>query len=439
MRFSSLIVRSLSIARQYGLRAFLGRVKDRLFIQILQWIYKPSPNSIEALYSSYINTAKNQDNNDYVPISDGKYPVEDASVRLIAFYLPQFHPVPENDEWWGKGFTEWTNVSKAVPQFVGHYQPRLPGELGFYDLRVPEVQKRQIELARKYGIYGFAFYFYWFNGKRLLDKPMDMFFSDKDNKFPFCIFWANENWTRRWDGREEDILIAQNHTPESDFAFIKEVAPFFRDERYIRINGMPVLLVYRVQLFPEPRETAKRWRKYCRDVGIGEIYLVAAQANDFMDPRGVGFDAALEFPPHNNKIDRISTSTKILNPTYQGQIFHYQDFANFYSKREEDPGYELFKTVAPGWDNEPRKPGRGATFAHSTPEVYQEWLKSACLYTMKKLESKRVVFINAWNEWGEGAYLEPDRRFGYAYLQATKNALIYSSQTTNFYEKKELQ
>lgn len=422
-RFRFLLKLSFSYIKQYGLIGFLSRLKSRVSREVIRRIHRPSSNRYEGLYSSLMNTASNQNTAEYVPISYEDFPIKLAPVKLIAFYLPQFHPIPENDEWWGKGFTEWTNVSKAVPQFVGHYQPRLPGELGFYDLRVPEVQKRQVELARKYGIYGFAFYYYWFNGKRLLEKPIDLFVSNKENKFPFCIFWANENWTRRWDGKEDDILIGQDHSPESDFAFIRDIEAFLRDERYIRINDKPMILVYRVQLLPEPKETARRWRDYCREVGIGEIYLIAGQVYGFEDPREVGFDAALEFPPHNFKADRINNSTKILNPAYLGHIYRYPDLADFYTQEKKDPPYELFKTVSPSWDNEPRKPGRGSTFAYSTPYAYQNWIKSACLYALKKEKDQRIVFINAWNEWGEGAYLEPDRRFGYAYLQATRNAI----------------
>ncbi len=422
-RLPFLIKRSFSYIKAQGLRAYWRRVKERISREIVQRIYKPSPDLFEGLYSSFINTARNQKNTEYVPIAEGKFPIQLVPVKLIAFYLPQFHPIPENDEWWGKGFTEWTNVSKAMPQFVGHYQPHLPGELGFYDLRVPEIQKRQIELARKYGVYGFAFYYYWFNGKRLLEKPIDLFFSDKENKFPFCIFWANENWTRRWDGKDEDILIGQDHSPESDLAFISDIDVFLRDERYIRIDGKPVLLVYRVQLLPNPKETAKRWREYCREMGIGEIYLIAGQVYGFDDPLEVGFDAVIEFPPHNLQIERINDSIQLLNPAYQGHIYNYQDFANFYAQKQKNHPYELFKTVSPGWDNEPRKPGRGSTFAYSTPHAYQQWLKKACFSTLEKKRNKRFVFINAWNEWGEGAYLEPDRYFGYAYLQATRNVL----------------
>lgn len=387
-------------------------------------------NAYEELYKSLMNVASNRGNDDYVPLSEDSFPMEKAPVRLIAFYLPQFHPIPENDKWWGRGFTEWTNVSKAVPQFKGHYQPHLPGELGFYDLRVPDVLKRQVELARTYGIYGFAFYYYWFNGKRLLEKPIEQFFSNKEIRFPFCIFWANENWTRRWDGNEEDILISQEHTPDSDHAFIKDIEPFFRDERYIRIDGKPVLLVYRVQLLTNPKETAQRWRQYCREAGLGEIYLLAGQVYGFKDPRDAGFDAAIEFPPHNTQnVEPINNKVLNLNPEYDGYIYKYQDFANFFSREQKDLPYRLYKTVVPSWDNEPRKPGRGHSLAFSTPQAYQQWLINACRSTLVQKKEERIVFINAWNEWGEGAHLEPDRRFGYGYLQSTARALIEISSS----------
>nr|WP_290693297.1 glycoside hydrolase family 99-like domain-containing protein [Halomonas sp. UBA3074] len=368
---------------------------------------------------------------DYVPLAE--QPLEEQSrLRPIAFYLPQYHPIAENDRWWGKGFTEWTNVGKAVPQFAGHYQPRHPGELGYYDLRLPEVQERQAELARHYGVEAFCFHYYWFSGrKRLLERPIDQFANNPNIDFPFCLCWANENWTRRWDGKESDVLMEQKHLPEDDIEFIEDIAPLLQKPNYLRVNGKPLLIVYRVDILPDANKTAEVWRNYCREHGIGEIHLVSAQSFNNGDPRPYGFDASVEFPPHQTHAKRIEHQLTLLNPAFEGSVYDYADLV-FTQLAKPATDYTRYRTVSPGWDNDARKPGRGHTFANVTPGRYQQWLAGAAREADLLAGDEKLVFINAWNEWAEGAYLEPDRRYGYAYLEATKQVVKHYTKPANF-------
>lgn len=349
--------------------------------------------------------------------------------RLICFYLPQFHPIAENNAWWGEGFTEWTNVQPAQPQFEGHYQPHVPGELGYYNLLDPAVQRRQVDLAKLYGIEGFCFYFYWFGGKRLLEQPIENYLNDSSLDLPFCLCWANENWSRRWDGLDKEILIAQNHSPEDDIGFISHVAKYMADPRYIRIDGRPLLLVYRPSLLPNAAETAARWRAWCRNNGLGEIYLACTQSFEKTDPLDYGFDAAIEFPPNNSSPPDITAEVQPLG-NFQGTVYDWRIFPKR-SEAYQQPGYTLFRSVCPSWDNTARRKNRGTIFQHSSPAEYRRWLANAIDDTVKQRASpdERLVFVNAWNEWAEGAHLEPDARYGYAFLQATRDALAGSAAT----------
>lgn len=363
---------------------------------------------------------------EYVPRQPMTWRAPPSKIRAFAFYLPQFHPIPENDKWWGKGFTEWTNVSKAAPQFVGHYQPHLPGELGFYDLRLTEVLEQQAELARQYGIEGFCFHYYWFGGRRLLEAPLNKFLENSHIDLSFCLCWANENWSRRWDGGESDILMAQKHSPEDDIALLDDIAQSFKDPRYLTIDGRPVFIVYRVSLLPDPRATAARWRARCKELGIADPYLVAARSFEVVDPRPYGFDAAVEFPPHQIAVSEITEKMEIVNPDYRGKVYDYRDFSSAASRRQSSTDYLNFRGIMPSWDNEARKPGLGHTFAFSSPSIYARWLRDCCEeMSVRTNPDERLLFINAWNEWGEGAHLEPDRRYGYSYLHTTANVLGY--------------
>ncbi|MGB5065141.1 MAG: glycoside hydrolase family 99-like domain-containing protein [Candidatus Competibacter sp.] len=344
-------------------------------------------------------------------------------VRLIAFYLPQYHPIPENDRWWGKGFTEWTNVTKAMPNFAGHYQPRLPADLGFYDLRVPEVRDEQAALAQHYGVYGFCYYYYWFAGKRLLHRPLDEVVQSGYPDFPFCVCWANENWSRRWDGLHADILIAQQHSDEDDLNFIQSLEPALRDPRYIRVNDRPLLLVYRIGLLPDAGRTAAIWRRYSHEAGLGELYLSAVQSfGATEDPRDFGFDAAVEFPPHAMAV-LAERPARMLNPNFQGMFYDYAATAEVFMNRPAAP-YPLFRTAMPSWDNTARRQDASEIFLNAKPECYERWLRRLVELTRgSRPGPERLVFVNAWNEWAEGNYLEPDRQFGHRYLEATRNAL----------------
>lgn len=341
--------------------------------------------------------------------------------RLIAFYLTQFHPTPENDLWWGKGFTEWTNVTKAKPLFEGHHQPHLPGDFGFYDLRVRETRRDQIEVAKQYGIDGFCYHYYWFSGKRILNLPLDDMLADPKSDMPFCLCWANENWTRRWDAAEHEVLIAQAYLPDDDLNFIKSVEPFLRDPRYIRVDGAPFLIVYRPQHLPDPQRSAQVWREYCQRVGIGSIHLCSALTHGNENYLQFGFDSGVEFPPHNLRNGNINHQVCFFAP-FQGNIMDFRQVARSYLEREY-AAPEVFKCVFPSWDNTARTGSRALVVAHATPDNYEWWLAR----TLEKSEAnfsgrERLLFINAWNEWAEGCHLEPDRRYGRAFLEATLRA-----------------
>lgn len=346
-----------------------------------------------------------------------------TNVKLIPFYLPQFHPIPENDEWWGKGFTEWYNVVRAKPQFEGHLQPRLPTELGFYDLRVADTIRQQAALAKAYGIHGFCFYYYWFSGHKLLETPLNKLTQHPDIDLPFCICWANENWTRRWDGRDQEILIEQSYQRDDPQRFIDDISSILHDPRYITIDGKKLLLIYRTESIPHITEWVDTVRTRARTKYQLELYLVRAERLSFCDPQSIGFDAAYEFPPLHCWGPIVQPQKP--NPDFTGALHDYTQSIQKTCSRKDIP-FTLFRGVMTAWDNTPRRK-QNATIVHgSSPEKYKSWLRQAIDYTLQHRANpeERIVFINAWNEWAEGAYLEPDELYGRQYLEATKQALF---------------
>ena len=357
--------------------------------------------------------------------------------RLISFYLPQYHPIPENDEWWGKGFTEWTNVAKAKPLFRGHYQPHLPADLGFYDLRLLEVREKQAELAREAGIEGFCYWHYWFGGKQLLERPFNEVLASRKPDFPFCLAWANESWTGIWHGTPNRVLMEQTYPGEEDhIAHFNSLLPAFLDHRYITVDGKPLFVIYKPKYLPFPAETLNLWQELAFNAGLKGLYIVGV-INDVQEGKkykNLGFNAfTLSRLPWSTK---RSVAFKLLSKVFGKQKsiclyqklfqkpFQYYDFNRAPSDLvyEEDLEYIYYPCVVPNWDNTPRSGLNGYVGINSSPALFKEQIVKATQRVDGYENEHRIIFIKSWNEWAEGNHLEPDQRFGHAYLQAIKDA-----------------
>ncbi|MFO7606142.1 MAG: glycoside hydrolase family 99-like domain-containing protein [Desulfurivibrionaceae bacterium] len=345
--------------------------------------------------------------------------------RAIAFYLPQFHPIPENDLWWGKGFMEWTNVTKAKPLFRGHLQPKLPADLGFYDLRVPETRIAQADLARENGIEGFCYWHYWFgNGKMLLERPFQEVLRSGEPDFPFCLAWANQTWTGVWHGAPNRVLVEQTYPGMEDYKqHFYKMLPAFEDPRYIRVDGLPLFLVYAPGELPDARQFTDCWRELALKEGLGGIHLMAV-AHKGWQPEDHGFDSATFHPPLALK--RKNKATGLLSNLLghkKPEIIRYEEFiAEFRYDINLEECY--FPTVLPNWDNTPRSGSNGVVLKDSTPELFGKHLENAIKAVDNRPSERRIVFIKSWNEWAEGNYLEPDTNFGHEYLDVIKSLAI---------------
>jgi hypothetical protein len=369
---------------------------------------------------------------------------ESPKARLIALYLPQFHPIPENDEWWGKGFTEWTNVAKAKPLFPSHYQPVVPADLGFYDLRVPETRIAQAEMARQYGIEGFCYWHYWFAGKRLLERPFNEVLKSGEPNFPFCLGWANQTWSGIWHGSPDRILMEQTYPGLDDYkSHFVTLLDAFKDSRYITIDEKPVFLVYKPQELPEPKIFTDYWRELAEKSGLKGLYFIGIITDNVSwVPEPNGFDAAsIQNPaaktrkslkrnyPENifakgyNRI--VSELSKKVQKEYVPKlpmVYSYEE-AIKYAPLGQDVEFEHYPCVFPNWDNTPRSGVNGVVYRNSTPDLFRIHLRQAIEQVAQREAEKRIVFIKSWNEWAEGNYLEPDLRFGRAYLEVIKNEI----------------
>lgn len=383
----------------------------------------PRPPENEATIPSQIKrfTTPGPSFEEFQPLAANARP----RVTVLANYLTQFHSFPENNTWWGNGFTEWTNVVRGVPRFRDHYQPRIPRDLGFYSLDHDDTMRRQVAMAKAAGIHGFVFYYYAFNGKRLMERPLDRFLNTPDIDMPFCLMWANENWTRRWDGRDDEVLISQDYLPEDDDQLVQDFARHFADPRYIRVQGRPLLMIYRPGLIPGAARVIAGWRALFSDRFGEDPIIIMSQSFDDIDPRPFGMDGAVEFPPHKltKFLPEVNSQMQCLDDAFSGEVYRYDDVVRC-SLDEAPPPFPLIKTAVPSWDNDARRQGKGLVIQGSTPQKYEAWLATLVERAQREpFFGQPIVCINAWNEWCEGAYLEPDLHYGSAYLNATGRAV----------------
>lgn len=360
----------------------------------------------------------------------------DKLARVIAFYLPQFHPISENDEWWGKGFTEWTNVAKAKPLFRGHYQPHVPADLGFYDLRVPETRLAQAEMAKEYGIEAFCYYHYWFGGKRLLQRPFEEVLKTGEPDFPFCLCWANQTWTGIWHGCEDRVLIEQTYPGYDDYrAHFYALLKAFTDKRYVTVDGKPVFLVYKPNEITNVKGVTDLWRELSLKVGLKGLFLVGCSWNSSWIPQEHGFDASVR---HGLQGIRpwVSKRKPIKWLIRQYQIKRRKPTVYFYKNvlpeliQDSSFNVENYPCLFPNWDNTPRCGSNGVVLHGSTPELFRIHFKQGLELVENSPSDHKIIFVKSWNEWAEGNHLEPDLKYGTAYLQVIKQELFKSGAST---------
>jgi GT2 family glycosyltransferase len=349
------------------------------------------------------------------------------AIRPIAFYLPQFHTTPENDLWWGSGFTEWISVARAQPSYDGHYQPHLPTDLGFYDLRVAETLTRQAQLAARYGIAGFCVYYYNFGSRRMLGAPLEVVRSNPAIPFQYCLCWANENWTKHWDGGERSVLLEQSYDAATLDSIVADAVSHAADARYLRVNGKPLFLVYRPLQLPDPQGFAAACRSAFVAAGFAGVHLVYVESMEAVDrkvrPVDLGFDACVEVPPHGRAVP-AETAAQIVKDGWHGYRYDYPQTVRAFCKRESVP-YTRYPAVFPSWDNTPRQPMQGTSFDGATPEAFRVYVEEKIEEARRFLiGDERLLFVNAWNEWAEGAHLEPDSGFGHRWLEALRDAMV---------------
>ena len=353
--------------------------------------------------------------------------------RLIAFYLPQFHPIPENDEWWGKGFTEWTNTAKAKPLFEGHYQPHVPADLGFYDLRLAETRLAQAQMAREYGIEAFCYYHYWFGGQRLLERPFNEVLESGQPDFPFCLCWANQTWTGIWHGEPKRVLVEQTYPGMDDHRrHFEYLLPAFLDKRYLHVEGKPVFIVYSPDELPDSNRVTELWRNLAVQAGLPGLFLMAVHNSSDWDPKPAGFDAVIisRLPPRRAYMKAWTTwknplrKFKYWNADRQHlPTIHQYKYAVEHVMTEPVSGIESYPCVIPNWDNTPRSGANGLVLNGSTPELFRAHLQKALQRVANLPIDRRFVFVKSWNEWAEGNHLEPDLCFGHRYLEVIRETL----------------
>ena len=382
-------------------------------------------------YTRYIESVYNQGTKkDFIPYDSKGVGLAQNDTKVIAWYLPQFHRIDINDKYYGRGFTEWSNVATTIPMFCGHYQPHVPIDLGYYNLNDPDVFPRQIELAKHYGISGFSFYYYWFSGQRIMEKPLYYYHNHPELDMKYCFTWANENWSALWDGGDKDLIFEQHLEADDDKKFVYDLLPFLSDKRYIRINNKALLIIYRPNIWSKKRFKlfADNIRNEAIKCGVGDFYIGLCNARGFDENvSDWGADALIEFPPH--QIYDLMPYVRIdgyLNPNFVGRIKDTSDFIKNKLYLMPHNSMTYYRGAMPYWDNTARKAYSGAVvYKDLTPETFCTWLTDIIAESKKiHSEEENIVFVNAWNEWAEGSHLEPDERYGYANLSAVKRAIL---------------